>query len=236
MSRAGERPGGLARAARSRDIPGLADRLAALLTTDVIPEETGTKMRRPFLALTGTALALGSAGAGCNPYVAAASAVYQTYNAATDQRTVGAQVSDDEIEAKIGAALVASPISGTSSIKVYSRNGVVVLTGVVPYGSSAGVAAVNIARATPGVTRVETFFVRSEPSETSDLEIEAAIKKAFVEDSNLESSQVSAVVYGGHVALIGEVASYQTEQEFIEDAQGVSGVVSVRSYIQVSGP
>lgn len=185
--------------------------------------------------LTLAAVASGAAGTGCNPYVAAASAVYQTYNAATDQRSVGTQVDDTEIEGKIKAALIASPVSGTSTIKVFSRNGVVVLTGVVPYGSSAGAAAVNIARSTPGVTRVETFFVRAETSEASDIEIEADIKAAFVADPNLESSQVSAVVYGGHVALIGMVDSYATAQEFIDDAQGVSGVVSVRSYIQVTG-
>jgi len=192
-------------------------------------------MRSTLRSLVAAVLALGSAGAGCNPYMVAASAAYQTYSAATDRRTVGSQVSDDEIEAKISTALVESPVSGTSSIKVFSRNGVVVLTGVVPYGSSAGVAAVNIARSTVSVERVETFFVRSETTEASDIEIEGKIKAAFVEDSNLKSAQVSAVVYGGHVALIGLVNSYETAQEFVDDAQGVSGVVSVRSYIQVSG-
>ena len=54
---------------------------------------------------------------------------------------------------QIKAALVASPVSGTSGIDVYCRQGVVVLVGVVPPGSQAGQAAVQIARQTPGVKR-----------------------------------------------------------------------------------
>lgn len=181
------------------------------------------------------ALALAAAGAGCNPYVTAASVAYRTYDAATDRRTVGTQVDDSEIEAKIKAALLASPVSGTGSIKVFSRRGVVVLTGVVPPGGAAGKEAVRIARATEQVVRVETFFVRSERSVTDDMAIEARIKAAFVGDPSLQSSQVSAVAYGGHVALIGVVDDSATARKFIDDARAVAGVVSVRSYIQVSG-
>lgn len=191
-------------------------------------------MQTAFRSLVAAAILALAAGVGCNPYVAAVSVAYQTYNAATDQRTVGTQVNDAEIEAQVKTALVTSPVSGTGGIKVFSRRGVVVLTGVVPHGSSAGAAAVDIARSTPGVSRVETFFVRSEPDEANDIELEGKIKAAFVGDPNLDSSQVSTEVYGGHVALIGVVDSDRTAQEFIDDAQAVPGVVSVRSYIQVS--
>ena len=167
---------------------------------------------------------------GCNPYVLVVS---QTYGAATDARSVGTQLSDDEIETSIKAQLVASPVPGTALIKAYSRQGVVVLTGVVPFGSSAGIAAVNIARTTLGVSRVETFFVDTQPSVTNDLELEAKIKAVFVADPNLLAERVSVVVYGGNAVLVGVVADPAHLEEFVNDARSVNGITSVRSYIQL---
>lgn len=176
---------------------------------------------------------LGLAAAGCNPYMAAVSAVSATYGAATDVRSVGEQATDTEIEAKLKAALLESPVDGTSAISAYSRQQIVVLTGVVPPGSQAGRAAVQLARQTPGVERVETFFVSAEPSEASDVEIEAKVKAALVEDPNLIAGQVDINVYAGHVVLIGVVDSDAQAEAFVADAQNVPGVVSVRSYIQL---
>jgi osmotically-inducible protein OsmY len=169
--------------------------------------------------------------AGCNPYVMAVSAVSQTYDVATDERSVGTQASDTEIEGKIKAALVESPVSGTDSISVYSRRGVVVLLGVVPPGSGAGAAAVSIARQTSGVRRVETFFVDSRPDEANDIELEGKIKAALVEDPNVTAGQVSASVYSGTAVLVGVVASEAQREEFVADVRSVAGVQSVRSYI-----
>jgi osmotically-inducible protein OsmY len=183
------------------------------------------------LVLTACVAAL----AGCNPYMAAVSAVSQTYEVATDERSLSTQASDTEIEADIKARLVASPVQGTGSLSVLCRRGVVVLSGVVPPGSPAGDAAVQIASARSGVRRVETFFVASEPSEASDLEISGKIKAAFIADSNVIADQVTARVYNGHVVLVGVVSSWQQAQQFVDDARSVGGVVSVRSYIQVAG-
>ena len=123
-------------------------------------------------------------------------------------------------------------MAGTDSINVWCRQGVIVLAGVVPPGSNAGAAAVQIARATPGVASVETFFVSSRPSEASDLEIEAEIKAAFAADPNAMEARVSVGVWGGHVVLVGVVRNPGKIDEYVADAQSVSGVRSVRSYIQ----
>jgi osmotically-inducible protein OsmY len=169
----------------------------------------------------------------CNPYMAAVSVVSQTYEVATDARSAATQASDTETEASVKASLVASPVPGTGSLTVWVRQGVVVLAGVVPLGSPAGRAAVEIARDTPGVARVETFFVASRPSEASDLEIEAKIKAAFVADPNVMQERASVGVYDGHVVLIGVVQSRDRIDDYLTDAQSVAGVRSVRSYIQV---
>ena len=64
---------------------------------------------------------------GCAPY---ALAVKETYEVATDPRSLATQATDTEAEVQIKAALVASPVRGTSGIDVYCRQGVVVLVGV----------------------------------------------------------------------------------------------------------
>ena len=167
--------------------------------------------------------------AGCAPY---ALAVKETYEVATDPRSLATQATDTQAELQIKAALVASPVRGTSGIDVYCRQGVVVLVGVVSPGSQAGQAAVSIARQTPGVRRVETYFVPDRPSWTNDMEIKEQIRAALITDPVLVSSRVDIAVYAGHVVLVGVVDSRANVQKFISDARSVSGVVSVTSYIQ----
>ena len=166
--------------------------------------------------------------AGCAPY---ALAVKETYNVATDPRSVLTQATDTEAEVQIKAALVASPVRGTSGIDVYCRQGVVLLAGVVPPGSQAGQAAVSIARQTPGVRRVETYFVPSRPSWESDIGIKEQIRATLIADPALVSGRVDIAVFAGHVVLIGVVNSQASVQRFISDASSVPGVVSVTSYI-----
>jgi osmotically-inducible protein OsmY len=167
--------------------------------------------------------------AGCAPY---ALAVKETYNVATDPRSVLTQATDTEAEVQIKAALVASPVRGTSGIDVYCRQGVVLLAGVVPPGSQAGQAAVSIARQTPGVRRVETYFVPSRPSWESDIGIKEQIRATLIADPALVSGRVDIGVYAGHVVLVGVIDSRANVQKFISDASSVPGVVSVTSYIQ----
>jgi len=167
--------------------------------------------------------------AGCSPYVLA---VKESYDVATDPRSVLTQATDTQAEVQIKAALLASPVRGTSGIDVYCRQGVVVLVGVVPPGSQAGQAAIGIARQTPGVRRVETYFVPSRPSWESDIAIKEQIRAVLIADPVLVSGRVDIAVYAGHVVLIGVVDSRANVQRFISDAGSVPGVVSVTSYIQ----
>jgi len=167
--------------------------------------------------------------AGCNPVVLAAK---ETYDVAADPRSVATQATDTEVEVQIKAALLASPVSGTSGLDVYCRQGVVVLAGLVPSGSQAGRAAVDIARQTSGVKRVETFFVSRRPSWENDIETKEKIRALLIADPVLVSGRVDIGVYAGHVVLVGVATSQANVQRFISDARSVSGVRSVMSYIQ----
>jgi hyperosmotically inducible protein len=167
--------------------------------------------------------------AGCSPYVLAAK---ESYEVATDPRSLVTQATDTEAEVQIKAALVASPVNGTSGLDVYCRQGVVVVAGMVPSGSQAGRAAVDIARKAPNVKRVETYFVSRRPSWENDVAIKEQIRAVLVADPVLVSSRVDIAVYAGHVVLVGAVASRANVEKFISDARSVSGVVSVTNYIQ----
>jgi osmotically-inducible protein OsmY len=164
--------------------------------------------------------------AGCNPVVLAAK---ETYDVAADPRSVVTQATDTEVELQIRAALLASPVSG---LDVYCRQGIVVLAGLVPLGSQAGRAAVDIARQTSGVKRVETFFVSHRPSWENDLETKEKIRALLIADPVLVSGRVDIGVYAGHVVLVGVATSPANVQKFISDSRSVSGVRSVTSYIQ----
>jgi osmotically-inducible protein OsmY len=172
--------------------------------------------------------------AACNPYVAATSVVHETYGAATDLRSLSTQESDTQVEVQLKAALLASPVRGTTGIDAWCRQGVVVLAGVVPPGSSAGQEAVRLARQTPGVKRVETYFVSARPSWTSDFEIKEEIRAVLVADPSLLSGRVDIGVYAGHVVLVGVVGSPQKAEQFVAGARSVNGVVSVKSFMQTS--
>ena len=167
--------------------------------------------------------------AGCNPYVLAAK---ESYEVASAPRSLVTQATDTEAEAQIKAALLASPVSGTSALDIYCRQGVVVIAGLVPSGSQAGRAAVEIARKAPNVKRVETYFVSHRPSWESDVAIKEQIRAVLIADPVLVSSRVDIAVYAGHVVLVGAIPSRANVQKFISDARSVSGVVSVTSYIQ----
>jgi osmotically-inducible protein OsmY len=181
--------------------------------------------------LVGVLLVAGLAG--CNPYLAATSVVHETYGVATDLRSLSTQESDTQAEIQLKAALLASPVRGTSGIDVYCRQGVMVLAGIVPPGSAAGQEAVRLARQTAGVKRVETFFVSSRPSWTSDFEIKEEIRAKLIGDPSLISGRVDIGVYGGHVMLVGVVGSEATVRQFTAIARSVSGVLSVTSFMQI---
>ncbi len=90
----------------------------------------------------------------------------------------------------------------------------------------------RLARQTPGVKRVETYFVSARPSWTSDLEIKEEIRAKLIADPNLISGRVDIGVYAGHVVLVGAVSSQATDQ-YIAQARSVNGVADVTSFIQI---
>jgi osmotically-inducible protein OsmY len=159
--------------------------------------------------------------------------VHESYDVATDERSVGTQASDTEIWGTIKKDLAQSSVKGTNSISVFCRNGIVVLAGVVPKGSEAGTEAVRIARGVQGVKRVETYFLPNQPSRTSDFEIEEKIHYKMVGDVDLKADQIDMTVIDGHVVLVGMVNSKAKIEKVVAIARATKGVKVVKSFIQI---
>jgi osmotically-inducible protein OsmY len=77
---------------------------------------------------------------------------------------VGVQLDDGRIWGQSKMGLLQSSVEGTNKISVFCRNVIVVLTGDVTSGSKAGTEAVRIASQVQGVSKVETYFLPSQPS------------------------------------------------------------------------
>jgi osmotically-inducible protein OsmY len=155
------------------------------------------------------------------------------YDVATDQRSVGKQMDDAGIWGQIKNDLLQFSVKGTDSISVFCRNGIVVLAGGVANGSEAGTEAVRIAREVQGVKKVETYFLPSQRSRTSDFEIKEKIHFKMVGDSDLKADQVDTTVIDGHVVLIGVVSSSAKADKIIAIVRATNGVRAVKSFIQV---
>ena len=157
------------------------------------------------------------------------------YESATDKRSFAVQASDKRIHLDIKSRLLDSPVKGTGWLDVYCRNGIVVLAGVVEAGARTGTEAVAIAKSVEGVKRVETYFVPTQPSKVKDFAIKQKINAKLLADPHLLSGQIDLSVLAGQVVFIGVVSRQEKVDEIVAHARNTDGVVSVKSFIQVSG-
>ncbi len=154
-----------------------------------------------------------------------------TYGAATDERSVGGQVDDTAITAKIKKGFFDNA-KAALLLTVFCHQGFVVLAGVVE-DPRVGDQAVAIARRVEGVRRLETFFVPRQPSRLSDFGIATKIKAKIVGDLDLRISQVDLDVFAGQVVVAGVVDRREKIDEVVRLARSVDGVTAVRSFLQV---
>ena len=157
----------------------------------------------------------------------------QTYDVATDERSLATQADDAQIWSTIKGELLQSEVEGTGYIHVFCYRGVVVLAGEVPHGSGAGKEAVKIAHQVPGVRKIETYFLPSQPFPPRDFEIKEKIYFKMVKDRDLKADQVDLAVIDGHVVLVGVVDSRAKVKKIVAIAHSTTGVKAVKSYIQI---
>lgn len=173
---------------------------------------------------------------GCGWLAAGGGGAYYGYKTTTDPRTLGTQIDDATITAKIKLKLIKDPITKARKIDVDTVNGVVTLTGVVENEKEIK-RAIEIAKSVEGVRKVVNNLKiggRTIGSYISDKEITTKIKLKLIEDPELKAFSIDVDTVNGIVTLTGVVKNKTQKIKAIEHAKSVPGVIKVIDNLQIS--
>lgn len=152
---------------------------------------------------------------------------------ANDERSLGTQYADTEIESKIKYALLQNDPARAENTNVYSFRGHVFLVG--EGGSAWSAFAESAARQQAGVRKVTTrWFPPGTSDRFKDGQIESAIDTNLLFASNVGSTRVNVDVWGGHVVLLGIMENQGEIERAIRETRGNPGVKSVESYLMTN--
>ncbi|MCD6547860.1 MAG: BON domain-containing protein [Thermodesulfobacterium sp.] len=172
---------------------------------------------------------------GCGWLVVGGSGAYHGYKVGSDPRSVGTQIDDATITAKIKLKLLEDPVTKARKIDVDTVNGVVTLTGVVESEKEIE-RAIKIAKSVAGVKKVVNNLrigKRGIGSYLSDKEITAKIKLKLIKDPELKALSIDVDTINGVVTLTGVVTSEYQKRKAIEHAKSVSGVIKIIDNLQI---
>ena len=155
----------------------------------------------------------------------------------TGRRNAGGVASDLWIISATKMKLAADSRTPATDVNVDSRDGVVVLFGVVPSQESK-TAAAEIAGSVSGVKRVENQIevvssANHDMVQARDEEIQDSVKKSLKDRGDQENADISVEVKNGVVRLSGRVPTWQRNLSAVYAARSVTGVKSVRNELKV---
>ncbi|CCQ10363.1 21 kDa hemolysin precursor [Pseudoalteromonas luteoviolacea B = ATCC 29581] len=165
---------------------------------------------------------------GCAAAVVAGTAGAVT--AATDRRTIGSQIDDNNIEIKSVFAIKAiSERAKEANISVVSLNGIVVIVGQVPSESlrqqaEAALKDIEGIRQIHNQLRVGTNIGMT--TKTHDVWLTSKVKSQFLTAENVSFNNIKVVTENGEVFLLGLVTSAEADLA-VDIARNVNGVVRV---------
>lgn len=151
--------------------------------------------------------------------------------------TVGTEIDDSIVTARVGAALLAELAARSYGFKVETRKGEVQLSGFA--GSQADIdRAVEIVRAVHGVKNVDNKAgVKAVDStvgnKVDDGIVTARVKAALFSDSSVKGLDIAVVTRKGEVQLSGYVDSQTQIDRAVEVARGIEGVRTVSNQMSV---
>lgn len=189
---------------------------------------------KEFLSLLFFGMLLSLSGCG---WVLVGGGAYEGYKVATDPRTVGTQIDDALITAKIKAKLIEDPVTKARKIDVDTVNGVVTLTGVVESEKEIE-RAIEIAKSVPGVKKIVNNLrvgKRGLKEFITDKEITAKIKAKLIADPELKALSIDVDTVNGVVTLTGIVENERQKERAVRHAKSVEGVKEVVVNLQVKG-
>ena len=158
--------------------------------------------------------------------------------ACASTRTLGQQLDDTTVTARVGHRLTMDPDVPRHTIDVDTLEGVVTLRGEVPH-ETARREAVEVARDTVGVVAVrDELTVRAEKKKKpdGDVAVTARVNNRLIADPDVRATDVDIDTYDGVVTLSGIVASEQEREEAELIARRTKGVRSVHNELRAANP
>jgi hyperosmotically inducible periplasmic protein len=151
--------------------------------------------------------------------------------------TVGTQIDDSVVTARVKSALLADPDVKSFEIKVGTRKGQVQLSGFVDTQARIDYA-VALTRKVEGVKEVENGMSLKDGKATvgntvDDGIVTAKVKSALLADPAVKSIDIAVVTRKGVVQLSGYVDSQAQVSRAIDIARGVDGVQSIGNEMSI---
>lgn len=151
--------------------------------------------------------------------------------------SVGTEIDDSVVTAKVKSALLDNTEIKSFDLKVETRKGEVMLSGFVDNATQME-RAVTVARGVAGVKNVSNKMDLKVQSTTvgnkiDDGVITTKIKAALLADSSVKSSDIAVVTRNGEVQLSGFVNNAAQIDQAISIAKGTQGVVSVGNEMSI---
>jgi hyperosmotically inducible protein len=151
--------------------------------------------------------------------------------------SVGTNVDDSVITAKIKAALLTNENIKSLDITVTTSKGEVMLSGFVNNQSQIDIS-VNLAKGIQGVKDVNNQFTIKEGISTVGAKIDddvitTKVKSALLSDALVKSFDISVVTRNGEVQLSGFVDNQSQITHSIDTAKSIEGVKSVLNHMTI---
>ncbi len=185
------------------------------------------KLRVFSTALVGVMATLGT---GCNK-------PSDSTGAPPPSTTVGTEIDDSVVTAKVKSALIEDADIKSFDLKVETRKGEVMLSGFVDSPSQME-RAVAIARAIVGVKNIDNKMslkgtATSVGNKVDDGIITTKVKAALLADSSVKSLDIAVVTRKGEVQLSGFVNNQSQIDQAIEVVRRIEGVSSVNNQMSI---
>ncbi|WP_394781591.1 BON domain-containing protein [Undibacterium sp.] len=171
--------------------------------------------------------------------IAALSACNKTQDATTaaPPKTVGTQVDDSVVTAKVRTALVQDSEVKALDIKVTTDKGQVMLSGFADSQAQID-RSLTVAKGVEGVAGVDNKLSLKEGTQTvgnkiDDSVITAQVKSAMLADPDMKSLDVSVTTRKGEVQLSGFVNNDTQLTHAVDVAKNVDGVVTVVNHMSL---
>jgi hyperosmotically inducible protein len=151
--------------------------------------------------------------------------------------TVGTEIDDAVLTTKVKSAMMADEYVKSFDIKVETFKADVMLSGFVDTQAQMD-RSVEVAKAVPGVLKVENKLTLKVGTQTvgnkiDDAVVTTSVKAAMLADATMKSLEVSVVTVKGEVQLSGFVDSEKQISHATDVTKKVEGVVSVVNNLSV---